>query len=308
MVNAPTLSINDVSVNENAGTATFTVTLSGSTSVYPVTVAYATANGTAMQPGDYTMMNGVPTFDVGETMKTIIVPINDDNIYEGTTAETYTVNLSSPTNATISDGIGDGSIVDNDSAPTLSIANTTPGAEPGTDNVFTVTLSGNTALLVTVNYATGGGSATAGSDYGTATPPSPLTFAANGPATQTATITVPTLDDNLFEVTEDFMVTLSGATNATITTATATGTIADNEMQPTVHFATAPASYSITEGGTAATVTVTRDGALGNTVSVNYGVGTCVNNPTPPEVRCAVAGDYTLGGTGTLTFNPSETY
>jgi hypothetical protein len=65
----PALSINDVSVTEGeAGTAsaTFTVYLSA-TSSQSVTVNFATANGTAAQPGDYTSSSGTLTFAAGET-------------------------------------------------------------------------------------------------------------------------------------------------------------------------------------------------------------------------------------------------
>src|SRR5205823_993532 len=69
----PTLSINNVSVTEgNSGTtnATFTVTLSAASS-QPVTVNYATANGTSIAPGDYQAMSGTLTFNPNQTTKTI---------------------------------------------------------------------------------------------------------------------------------------------------------------------------------------------------------------------------------------------
>src|SRR5437763_16990844 len=69
------LSINDVSVAEgNGGTtpATFTVTLSGSTAL-PVTVSYATADGTGKVGVDYQSATGTLTFNPGETSQTIAV-------------------------------------------------------------------------------------------------------------------------------------------------------------------------------------------------------------------------------------------
>ena len=111
----PSLSINDVTVNESAGTATFTVTLSGP-SAGPVTVDFATANGSATAGLDYTGQNGTVTFAPGTTTQTITIPILEDTLVEG--AETYTVNLINASGATITDNQGLGTIIDNDVAPT----------------------------------------------------------------------------------------------------------------------------------------------------------------------------------------------
>ena len=105
----PSLAINDVVVNEGAGTATFTVTLTGATT-QSTTVAFATQDGTALAGSDYTAVSGTLTFAPGETTKTITVPILNDAVYEG--PETFTVNLSSPTNAVVSDASGLGTIKD----------------------------------------------------------------------------------------------------------------------------------------------------------------------------------------------------
>ena len=70
---------------------TFTVTL-GSASNAAITVNYATADGTATAPGDYTATNGTLTFAPGDTSKTINVPVVGDTTVEGD--ETLTVTLS----------------------------------------------------------------------------------------------------------------------------------------------------------------------------------------------------------------------
>ncbi len=116
----PTLSINDVSVAEgNSGTqtATFTVTLSAASSS-AVTVSYATASsGTnaATSGTDFVAATGSLTFAAGETTKTISVTINGDATYEP--SETFVVNLSSPSGATLADSQGQGTINNDDSAP-----------------------------------------------------------------------------------------------------------------------------------------------------------------------------------------------
>jgi len=80
----------------------FTVTLSKS-STSPVTVKYATSNGTAIAGFDYKTTTGTLTFQPGQTSKTVTVAILDpDHDPTGEMfIENYFLNLSSPTNATI---------------------------------------------------------------------------------------------------------------------------------------------------------------------------------------------------------------
>ena len=115
----PTISINDVPVSEgNSGTTTanFTVSLSSASS-QTVTVNYATADNTAHAGSDYVNATGTLTFTPGQTSQNISVGINGDVLNEDTVS--FNVNLTSPTNATISDNQGVGTIVDDD-APVLA--------------------------------------------------------------------------------------------------------------------------------------------------------------------------------------------
>jgi streptogramin lyase len=224
----PTLSINNVSLNEGNGGTTpfvFTVTLSAASAV-PVTVNFATADGTATAPSDYAATSGTLTFAPGVLTQTITVSVVGDLVVEPN--ETFTVNLSAPTNATIAIGTGTGTIVNDDAAalPTLSINNVTQneGNSGTTPFVFTVTLSAASASPVTVNYATADGTATAPGDYGATN--GTLTFA---PGVLTQTITVNVVGDTVVEPNETFTVALSGATNATIAVATGTGTILNDD-------------------------------------------------------------------------------
>ena len=121
----PTFSINDVTVNEGAGTITFTVTKSGATAL-TTTVNYAVAPNTAVTPGDYTAgtspLTGTLSFASGVTTQTIVLNITNDAVFEPT--ERFNVNLSAPTNAAIADNLGVGTITDNDAAPnTPPVAN-----------------------------------------------------------------------------------------------------------------------------------------------------------------------------------------
>src|SRR5205814_1429015 len=120
----PSLSINDVTVTEgNSGVtnAIFTVTLSGA-SASPVTVQYATADGSATAPSDYAAATGTLVFAPGQTTQTITVAINGDTTYEnGGTAETFTVSLANASGASISDNSGLGTITNDDAQPAISI-------------------------------------------------------------------------------------------------------------------------------------------------------------------------------------------
>lgn len=101
----PTMvTIEDVTVNENSGTATFTATVGGVNALGPFTVDYQTVNNSATAGADYTATSGTMTFTgtVGNTA-TFDVPILDDGLLEG--AETFRIEMSnsSNTNVVISD-------------------------------------------------------------------------------------------------------------------------------------------------------------------------------------------------------------
>jgi hypothetical protein len=110
----PALSVSNIGVAEGDGgtvTASFNVTLS-LPAAQTVTVQYATADVTAVAGLDYIAGNGTVTFPPGTTSQPISVPIIGDLLDEDD--ETFTVNLSNPTNATIADGAGLGTITDDD--------------------------------------------------------------------------------------------------------------------------------------------------------------------------------------------------
>ena len=221
----PRFSISSPSAVE--GTAlTFTVRLNAA-SGKEVTVAYADAGtGTATSGTDYTALTaGTLTFAAGETSQTIPVSVTGDTDNEQN--ETVIVTLSNATNATISTAQGTGTIIDDDGMPALSIGSPSviEGAT-GATLTFRVYLSPAHTAQVTVAYADAGtGTATSGTDY-TALTAGTLTFAV-GDTIQTIPVSV--TDDSDDEPNETVIVTLSSATNATISTAQGTGTIIDDE-------------------------------------------------------------------------------
>ena len=263
VVVVPAISIDNQTVTEG-GTANFTVSLDQATT-QTVTVNFATANNTATAPGDYTAASGTLTFAPGVLTQPVSVSTNTDNLVEGT--ETFAVNLSNATNATIADAIGVGTILDGTTpAPTVTALNPTHGLAAG----------GNSVTITGTNF-TGATAVNFGANAATAfTVVNATTITATAPA-GTAGTTV--------EVT----VTTPSGTNPT-PTAPATTT-------PMTRWSSYRRSRStmqtVTEGGTA-NFTVSLDQATTQTVTVNF--ATANNTATAP-------GDYTAAS-GTLTFAP----
>jgi len=241
----PSLSINDVTVVEgNAGTtnAVFTVTLSAA-SGQTVTVNYATADGTATQPADYTNTSGTLTFTPGQTTRTITVPVIGETIPEAN--ETFFVNLSSATNATISDNQGVGTITNDDVPVTVSPA-TVPNGTVAAAYSQTLSASGGIApysfsvsagaLPAGLTLSSGGvlsGTPTAGGTFtftATATDSSPFPGPFSGSQAYTLTIAPPTI---VLPATSLAGGTLGAPYSATITAASG---------------GTAPYGYAVTAG------------------------------------------------------------
>ena len=298
------ISIDDPTVNENAGSVDFTVTLSKAVAAgQTVTVNYTTADGTAAAGSDYTTTAGSIEISAGASTGTISVPIIDDSLPEN--AETFTVSLTgSPDDeavggektgyvTTITDASGSATI--NDAGPDayqISI-NDPVAVSEGSDVVFNVTLdqvvlAGQT---VTVNYATAGGTATEGSDYTAVS--GTVTF---GGGEDSKTVTVQTVNDGYPEDPEQFTVGLSVATSSyggvNIADASGAGTINDT-----------PDAYQISIDDQAATegsdlvfnVTLSQPVLAGQTVTVNY--ATAGGTATEGSDYTAVSGTLTFSGT-----------
>ena len=284
----PVLTIKDAAPVAEGETASFPVTLS-SPSPQPVTVSYATADGTARAGSDYASTTGTLRFAPGETAQTIRVPALDDEIREDT--EHFTVELSDPVGATLVGATGTGSITDDDEdmLPALSIADADPVTEGGTAQ-FEVTLSAASRQVVTVSYATADGTATEGSDYAAAT--ATLSFQ---PGERTKTIPVTTIDDDELESEEHFTVTLSDPTGATLDDSSGRGAITDDDDDTTPRLSIVDASAAEGEN---VEFRVVLTGSPGETVTVDFETAD----------GTALAGSDYEQTSGTLTFPPgSET-
>ena len=270
---AAELSIADGSAAEGSAVS-FTVGLDP-VSDRTVTVKWNTANDAAgdhpaTAGTDYTAVSPARTATIaaGASSVTVTVQTTQDSLDEPD--ETFLVELSSPVNAALADG-GDqatGTITDNDGAPTVSVGDAAAAVEGDdatktTDLSFPVTLSAVSGSNVTVTY-TLGGTATADEDY-TDPATKSLTIAAG---TRTGNILIPVKGDLVDELNETVIVTLSGATNATVSTVEGAdegeGTITDDDA----------AQLSIADGsaaeGSAVSFTIGLDPVSDRTVTVKW--------------------------------------
>ena len=155
------LSIDDVYASEDAGVIVFTVSLSD-VGGQDISVDYATVEVSASSPTDYTATSGTLNIPAGNISGTISIPILEDILDESN--ETFSLLLSNPLNAGITDNQGIGTITDNDNTPSLSI-NDVNVNEDGSTLMFTVNLSAISGLSVSLDYSTTDISANSPADF-----------------------------------------------------------------------------------------------------------------------------------------------
>jgi hypothetical protein len=230
IVDTPSVFVRDVVVDEKDGTASFVVMLgqagTGQASNSAVTVDYVTAAGTALAGSDYVARSGTLSFAPGESVKTVVVDLIDDGLTEG--LERFGLTLSNASGAQIVDGRAVAEIGASDgkgtSAPTLSAVPRQVSEGDGYVDVL-VKLSAPSANVVSVNYATGSGTAD-GSGYDFANASGVLNFQA-GETTKSVRIEVTSYQ--AAEPVETFKFNLSSPVNASLVTASINITIVDDD-------------------------------------------------------------------------------
>ncbi len=222
---AATVSIVDATTDEG-GVATFTVLLSAPSS-FPITVDFATADGSATSGTDFTAAGGVLEFPPLATAQTVAVPTLDDAMPEPT--ETFAVALTNAVGATMADGIASGAIVDDDTVE-LAIAGAAvvEGDTGDVELTLPITLSAPTFGAVEMDVVVTAGSATEGADYS----------AVGGhlaiPAGETAASVVIVVHGDLADETDETIeVALVNVAGASLGAPIATGTIVDDDEPET---------------------------------------------------------------------------
>ncbi len=312
-----TLSIGDASVVEGSGNMVFTVTLAGANAGEVVTVDYQTADVTAVSTGtvalgtlDYTPAGGsiMLTADAeGNATGTITIEVLDDAVSESTiggttvTSERFNVAITSTDVAAITKATGLGTIIDDEGTFITIDDISVTEIDTGTANArFTVSLNRPAMTSVSVAYATAPGTADSTSS-------SPDFVARNGTLNfsigqQFLFIDVPVNGDTIREMTEQFTVNLSNATNAAIGDATGRASIIDNDPVPTVTLE----NGTIVEGndGTPQLVLVAKLSQPNEAETVTVAYST-INGIGPTG---AMAGSDFVGVTdGMITFAPGQT-
>jgi hypothetical protein len=286
-----TTAVTTASATEGGATGAFTVVLNAvPTGTATITIGSSPQCTFAPTPLTFTSAN----WNVAQT---VTVTAINDAIVEGN-------HFCAPSSITPSGGgVASSSappptftITDNDTA-TVSIANTTNGAEAGpTSGVMTVTQSAVSVTNTVVSY-TVTGTATSGTDY------TALSGSVTIPAgSTTATISIPVINDAIVETAETVIVTLNAVTSGTSTSigtpAAATNTIADNDAA-TVSIATT--TNGSETGPTAGVMTVTQSAVSGTNTVVAYTVS---GTATSGSDYTALSGTVTIAaGATTATIN-----
>ncbi|NKI30307.1 Calx-beta domain-containing protein, partial [Croceivirga thetidis] len=263
----------EVTVNEADGTATFNVILTGNFAE-PFTVDFATSDGTALDALDYTAQSGQLSFaGTDGEIQTITIDILEDDIIEATEDYLVTLSNASSTLVAINTPEATGNIEDNDADPGVTgiafeATEVTVNEGDGTAT-FNVILTGNFAEPFTIDFATADGTALDALDYTAQT--GQLSFAGTDGEIQTITIDI--LEDDIIEITEDYIVSLSNPSLGlvVINTPTATGNIVDNDADPGVTgIAFESTEVTVNEGDGTATFNVVLTGNFAEPFTVDF--------------------------------------
>ena len=226
-VSPPTLTIGNVTINEgNSGTveATFNVSLSAASSK-TVVASFYTSPHSAFKDVDYQTRLGSLTFAPGVTVQTVTVPVIGDVLDEFD--EQFDVNLVYPVNAVVNNGKAQGTIIDDDLPPSISIndVSVNEGNAGTTPAVFTLSLSAPSGKPVIAFIETADNTAKAGVDYQSVN----LRGFGFIPGQTSITVSVQVIGDNINEPNKNFFVNLIDADHVTIADAQGVGTIVDDD-------------------------------------------------------------------------------
>lgn len=283
------LSISDLTVNENAGTATVQVSLDRMVDT-TISIDYATVDQTATSSDDYLVQAGTITFNPGEHVQTIVIPITDSDVVE--TDEKFLINLTNlntnGADVVVFDDQAEVTISDDDQLQG-SITNVTvdESAEYAT---ISVSLEYAVGFPVTIYFESENVTAVSDPDY--ISQSGSLTF---NPGDLTKSISIAILNDNLVESDETFFVKLtsieSNGSNIIFEIDRAEITIQDDDQaQISID------DLTVDEDAGSATITVSLVQPVDTAITVDY---------TTLDQSANSVVDY-ISQSGTLTFSAGE--
>ena len=283
----------------NSGSTVYSFTVSRSGDLSASSTALWSVSGSGANPAsanDFasgSFAGGTVSFAAGESSQLITVLVAGDTVVEND--EAFAVTLSTASNATISTAIAYGTINNDDAPPQLSIAASdalkAEGNSGSTVYSFTVSRTGDVSGGSSVNWVVSGSGLNPAdaSDFGGSFPSGTVVFAAGETSQQ---ITMNVVGDVSAEFDEGFTVTLSNPSNASISGASASGQINNDDVA-------VPVVTQITSSATDGNL------AIGETVVFSVLFSDVVNVVGNPVLNLANGGSATYGtgsGTPTLTF------
>ncbi|MGA9762462.1 MAG: Calx-beta domain-containing protein [Gaiellaceae bacterium] len=190
------------SVGEGAGSAPITITRSGSTTA-PDSVHFATADDSAKAGSNYSAVSQDVSFAVGETAKTVSVPVIDDDRVNSD--HTVSLSLSLPSAGTTLGSPHAATLTIGNNDALFSLGASTDSFKESVGSVtVTIYRSGYVADAASVHVATVNGTAIAGKDYKAIS--QTIAFLPNE---KVKTVNVPIINDKVLEGRETFKLTLS---------------------------------------------------------------------------------------------------
>jgi Domain of unknown function (DUF4347)/FG-GAP-like repeat/Calx-beta domain len=292
------------STGKETGRTAITVTATASQAVVGNQTVNVALSGMGITTGDFT--GNIPaqiTIPDGQTSGSFTVNINDDTLLE--TAETAIFTIAQPSSGIVLGATTSGSVTITDNEINLAIAATNANQTEGNSGTkpftFTVTRAGDTSVTTTANWVVTGGATNPANaaDFSGVLPSGTVSF---GIGEATKDIIVNVSGDTVGELNENFNVTLSNpSTPATITTATAAGTIRNDDGGLLI----TPINAVQTEGNSGLKAFTFRIDRLGNTSGTTDLKWTVTGSGTNP----ANATDFDAGilPIGKVRFLPGET-
>jgi Calx-beta domain len=258
------------SVAQTAGALTVSVNRVGGSSG-PLSVAYATSNGTAAAGTDYTATKGTLKWADGDTAaKTFSIAISNSNPFSG--SRNFSVALSSPSTRAAIGSPGTATVTINGSATSPSgmlelSSSTYAAAQAAGALTVSVNRAGGTSGAASVVYSTSNGTAVANTDYTAAS--GTLNWADSDSAAKTFTVRLSNASP--FSGTRSFSVTLSSPSGSSLgNPSTASVAITGAATAATGSLQLSASSLTVAQTAATATLTVNRTGGSSGSIGVNF--------------------------------------